>query len=259
LKSSRRIVSEWLLAVIAVVLSGALSMAADAAPQQVERGRAQFQQSCSFCHGANATGGAEGPSLVRSGLVRHDNGGDLIGNVIREGRPGKGMPAVPLTDSQIADVVAFLHAQVLASDRTSAGHPAHDYSLKRLLTGNADSGKRYFYGAGGCASCHSPTGDLAGIARKYAPVDLQSRFLYPEGKPSTATVTLASGKTITGELVRMDSFNVAIRDSEDWYHSWPCREVKVEVHDPIAAHIKLLAKYTQTDVHNLFAYLETLK
>jgi cytochrome c oxidase cbb3-type subunit III len=232
---------------------------ANSEQEQVERGRTQFGQSCSFCHGAAATGGAEGPSLVRSSLVRHDNNGDLIAAVIREGRPGKGMPSISLAGSQIADVVAFVHAQVAASDRTSAGRPSHDYFLKRLLTGNADAGKKYFYGAGGCASCHSPTGDLAGIAGKYAPVDLQSRFLYPEGKPSTATVTLRSGKKIKGELIAMDGFNVAIRDADGWPHSWPRSEVKVKVQNPIAAHVELLSKYTQADVHNLFAYLETLK
>ena len=248
----------WPAALVLLVLSIQPALAKPD-QEQVERGRTQFQQSCSFCHGATATGGAEGPSLVRSSLVRHDNDGDLIGAVIREGRSGKGMPAIPLTDSQIADVVAFLHAQVTASDRTSAGRPSHDYSLKRLLTGNADAGKKYFYGAGGCASCHSPTGDLAGIARKYAPVDLQSRFLYPEGKPSTATITLHSGEKIKGELIRMDGFDVAIRDADGWHRSWPRNEVKVQVQDPIAAHIELLSKYTQADVHNLFAYLETLK
>lgn len=248
-----------LLATLPILLVSMQIACAAPAQDDVERGRAQFQQSCSFCHGANAMGGAEGPSLTRSSVVRHDNNGDMIGSVIREGRPGKGMPAFPLTDSQIVDVVAFLHAQVTASDRTSAGRPSHDYSLKRLLTGDAEAGKKYFNGEGGCASCHSPTGDLAGIARKYAPVDLQSRFLYPSGKPQTATVTLRSGEKMTGELARMDSFNVAIRDGEGWYRSWPLSEVKVQVHDPISAHLKLLSKYTQADVHNLFAYLETLK
>jgi cytochrome c oxidase cbb3-type subunit 3 len=145
------------------------------------------------------------------------------------------------------------------SDRTSAGRPAHDYSLKRLLTGNAEAGKAYFNGLGECSRCHSVTGDLAHIANKYSPVDLQARFLYPAGKPKTATVTLASGATTTGKLLHLDAFYVAIEDEKGWYHSWPVEEVKVEVHDPLAAHVKLLSKYTNADVHDLFAYLETLK
>jgi cytochrome c oxidase cbb3-type subunit 3 len=225
----------------------------------VALGRSQFSKSCSFCHGANAAGGAEGPNLMRSSTVRHDHDGDLIGKVIREGRPNAGMPAIPLNEQQIAEVVAFLHAQLAISDRTSAGRPAKDYSLKRLLTGNAEAGKAFFNAAGGCSRCHSPGGDLAGVANKYPPVDLQARFLYPSGAPKTATIKLASGATLSGELLHLDAFYVAMQDNEGWYHSWPRREVTVDVHNPLAAHIDLLPKYTDADVHNLFAYLETLK
>jgi cytochrome c oxidase cbb3-type subunit 3 len=35
--------------------------------------------------------------------------------------------------------------------------------------------------------------------------------------------------------------------------------VKLEVHDPLAAHRELTGKYTDADLHNLFAFLETLK
>lgn len=230
-------------------------MAAD----NVQRGRKEFVQYCSFCHGINANGGAEGPNLVRSGVVRHDKDGDLIGQVIREGRPGKGMPPVPLTTSQIKDVVAFLHARLAESDRTSSREPSSDYALKLLLTGKAEAGKAYFNGPGGCSGCHSPAGDLAGIAKKYAPADLQTRFLYPEGQPVMATITLRSGEQIKGELLDENSFNISIRDGNGWYRSWPLTDVTVTIHDPLAPHRKLLRKYTEADVHNLFAYLETLK
>jgi cytochrome c oxidase cbb3-type subunit 3 len=227
--------------------------------ETAQRGRTQFEKSCSFCHGKDATGGAEGPNLMRSSVLRHDNNGDLIGKVIREGRPAGGMPPIPLNAQQISEIVVYLHAAVAVSDRTSAGRPSQDYSLKRLLTGNAEAGKQYFNTEGGCAQCHSPSGDLAGISRKYTPIELQARFLYPTGKPETATVTLASGETITGKLIHLDAFYVAVEDADGWYHSWPRNEASVDVHNPIAAHIKLLTKYTNADVHNLFAYLETLK
>jgi cytochrome c oxidase cbb3-type subunit 3 len=229
------------------------------AAETAQRGRKDFLQYCSFCHGTDANGGAEGPNLVRSGIVRHDKNGDLIGQVIRDGRPDKGMPALPLTTSQIADVVAFLHARLAESDRTSPRGPSSDYALKLLLTGNAEAGKAYFNGAGGCSGCHSPTGDLAGIARKYAPADLQTRFLYPKGPHRTAMVTLRSGARVKGELLDKDAFNVSIRDENGWYRSWPLRDVQVEIHDPLAAHRELVRKYTDADVHDLFAYLETLK
>lgn len=224
----------------------------------VKRGEAQFAQSCAFCHGPDATGGAEGPNLMRSGLVRHDDNGKLIGPVIRDGRPKKGMPAVPLSETQIADVVAYLHWRLHESDLTSPPNP-RDYSLKLLLTGKADAGKTFFNGEGQCNRCHSPFGDLAGIAKKYTPADLQARFLYPADVPKTATVTTNSGRQFKGTLAYQDQFTIAIKDADGWYHSWPVNEVKLQIHDPLAAHLELLYRYKNTDVHNLFAYLETLK
>ena len=227
--------------------------------EQAKRGRAQFGQSCAFCHGATAKGGAEGPNLILSQVVRHDEDGSLIGKVIREGRPGQGMPAISLNASQIADVVAFLHAQIESSDSRSAAGPNGGYSAKQLLTGKADAGKQFFQGAGGCTHCHSATGDLTGIARRYDPAELQARFLSPRGGHKTAIVSLADGKSMEGELLQLDAFTVAIRSADGWYHSWPLTEVRVEVHDPLAAHSQLLDQYTDANVHDLLAYLETLK
>jgi cytochrome c oxidase cbb3-type subunit 3 len=223
-----------------------------------KRGQIQFSQSCGSCHGPDATGTTEGPDLIRSSLVRHDDNGNLIGPMIRNGRPDKGMPPVKLSESQIADVVAFLHWRLADAGRASPEQP-HGLSLKTLLTGNAAAGKDYFNGAGECSHCHSPSGDLAGIAKKYSPADLQARFLYPPDVPKTATIMTASGQRFTGELAYQDAFTIAIKDHAGWYRSWPRSKVTVQIHDPLAAHLELLAKYTEADVHNLFAYLETLQ
>jgi len=225
--------------------------------ETAERGRQQYVKSCSFCHGVSADGGAEGPSLIRSASLRHDNNGDLIGPVIREGRPEKGMPPIPLSPTQSADVVAFLHAQLKKLDKTSPGKPSRDHFTRAvLLTGDAEAGKRFFNEA--CARCHSPAGDLAGIAKKFPPVELQTRFLYPAGKPAMATVTPASGAVVKGPLVIMDAFFVTIKDADGWTHTWPLKLVKVDVSDPLAAHRALLKTITNANVHNLFAYLVTL-
>src|SRR5437762_6838145 len=148
-------------------------------PEAVQRGRAQFAQSCAFCHGPNANGGTHGPSLIRSAVVRHDENGNLIGAMIREGRPEQGMPAIQLSQSQVADIVTFLRSRLAAADIRSANRPVGG-SGDKLLTGSAEAGKAFFHGAGGCLNCHSPTGDLAGIARKYSADVLQARFLYPQ-------------------------------------------------------------------------------
>jgi len=223
----------------------------------VERGRSQFKSSCGFCHGEDATGN-RAPDLVRSSSLSHDVNGDALTPIIKNGRPDKGMPGFPtLTAAQIADIVVFLHKQ--AYDALHSNHVPADYPLAKLLTGSVDQGKAFFNGAGGCAKCHSPSGDLRGIAAKYSPLELQQRFLYPsKGNVKTATVK-TSTETIEGRLVHADEFEIAIKDKSGSYRSWPRASVQVQIHDPLAEHKALMPKYTDADVHNLFAYLETLK
>jgi cytochrome c oxidase cbb3-type subunit III len=163
-------------------------------PAAVERGQKTFSANCGFCHGTNAQGGDTGPDLVRSALALDDERGDKIGPVILQGRASKGMPAFHLPADQIQDIAAFLRSrQQAAIDRNA-------YAILNIVTGDRQKGREYFNGAGRCHTCHSPTGDLAGIAKKYDAVTLQSRFLYPRTRPgdsqirSQVTVTLASGQ-----------------------------------------------------------------
>jgi len=248
-----------------MTLRAAAAQAPDQRPADaaaIQRGAQQFQQSCAFCHGPDATGG-RGPDLIRSALVAHDVNGDLIGPVIHNGRPDKGMPPLPLDNDQIKAVVAYLHDR--AQQALNSARLPKTYDLAKLLTGNARAGQAYFRGAGGCAQCHSPEGDLKGIAGKLPPLDLEARMLYPESgrgqRPIrvTCTVALGSGETVSGKLEHMDEFTVALIDSSGGYRSFDRSGVKVEVHDPLAAHRELLNKITQDDFHNLFAFLETLK
>jgi cytochrome c oxidase cbb3-type subunit 3 len=227
--------------------------------EAIARGQSQFRKSCSFCHGPDATGGTEGPNLTMSSLVRHDKDGELIGPVVREGRPAKGMPAFSLPPSEISDLVKYIHSRVAELDRRSAGKPPATYALEHLLTGNAEAGRQFFNGKGECSGCHSITGDLRGIASKYPPVELQTRFLYPQDVKQTAEVQLASGERVKGVLAHSDAFTVAIYDEKGWYRSWPRDSVSVTIHDPLSAHRRLLDSYTQADMHNVFAFLETLR
>jgi cytochrome c oxidase cbb3-type subunit 3 len=226
--------------------------------EATERGRAQFSQSCAFCHGPNANGGTHGPSLIRSAVVRHDENGNLIGAVIRDGRPDQGMPAIQLSPNQVADIVTFLKARIAAADLRSANRPMQG-SGDKLLTGSAEAGKAFFSGAGGCSTCHSPAGDLAGIARKYPAAVLQARLLYPQPRRTRATVTDAAGKQYSGDLLVLTNYDAAIQDAGGWYHSWPLDSVKLDVKDPLVAHRGLLNRYSDSDMHNMLAYLETLK
>ncbi len=225
-----------------------------------ERGRTLFEASCAMCHGTEARG-ATGPSLIDSSLVRHDEKANLIGDVLAKGRVQKGMPAFPgLSPDQISDLAAFLHASIEVADNIGAGGPKQGYSLARLLTGDANAGKAYFNGQGGCSACHSATGDLKDVAKRYSPVELEGQMLLPSADNRTVTVTLPSGETVHGKLLHLDAFYVSLAASDGSYHSWPLRQgVTVKVNDPLHAHRDLLQRYTDKDIHDLFAYLETLQ
>jgi mono/diheme cytochrome c family protein len=227
----------------------------------VERGQKAFVTACGFCHGASAKGGESGPDLVRSTVVLDDENGDQIGPMILKGRPDKGMPAISLPAAQISDIAAFLRS------RNQAAINRRDYRIQNIVTGDAKAGQAYFNGTGKCNTCHSPTGDLAGVGKKYEPVVLQSRFLYPgsrgpggpQRKPREVTVTPPAGKAVSGTLENIDDFTIGMRDAEGAYHAWPREAVKIEIRDPYAAHADLLKKYSDADMHNLLAYLVTLK
>jgi cytochrome c oxidase cbb3-type subunit III len=233
--------------------SGAKSDAAEL----VRTGTALFRQDCSFCHGRDAAGGDSGPDLTRSHLVARDRNGDRIGPVIRNGRPDRGMPPFDLSEQQVAALVAFIHTQQQNADGNKGGRKGVD--VADLETGNAAAGKRYFEGTGGCAKCHSATGDLAGVASRYQGLQLELQMLYPRHARSKVTVTLASGETVTGRLAYRDEFTIGLVDQSGTYRSWRTRDVNYKVDAPVEAHVEQFPRYTDDDIHNLMAYLETLR
>ena len=224
-------------------------------PALVEAGDSAFQQKCAFCHGKDTGGGEDGPDLTRSKLVGEDKNGDKIGPVVRAGRPATGMPAFTLNDAELAQLVAFIHTA--RNQAESLNGQRRGVDTADLKTGSIDEGKQYF--SAKCASCHSPTGDLAGVAKRNEGLKLMQRLMYPRGAKSKMTVTLASGETVTGESVYQDEFNVALRDASGRYRAWPVSKVKIQVDAPAEAHVVLMAQYTDTDIHNLMAYLLTLE
>ena len=221
----------------------------------VEAGAGSFKENCAFCHGRDAGGGETGPDLTRSKLVASDKDGDKIGEVIRNGRPEKKMPPFNLADQEISNLVAFIHSQ----EAKAAAHKGsrRGVDISDLQTGNVDAGKSYFNG--NCASCHSPTGDLAGIATRYEGLELEERMLYPKDARGKVTVTLSSGEKVTGTLAYLDEFTVGLRDASGTYRSWAIPTVKYSVDSPVEAHVTLFGKYTDADIHNLMAYLQTLR
>jgi mono/diheme cytochrome c family protein len=222
-------------------------------------GGSLFQQNCAFCHGRDAMGGETGPDLTQSKLVLTDTDGSKIAQVVREGRnePDKKMPAFQFSIQELNTLVAFIRAREAAAAAMKGGR--RGVEVADLQTGNAEAGKKYFNGAGGCAKCHSPTGDLAGLSRRYEGLQLEERMLYPRNAKSTVVVTLPSGTTVSGMLAYLDEFTVGLKDSSGTYHSWAVENVKYKVNSPVEAHVDQFPKYTDDDIHNLMAYLQTLR
>jgi cytochrome c oxidase cbb3-type subunit III len=235
------------------------------AQAQVDRdappGQALFAARCGFCHGRDAAGGETGPDLMSSALVRDDVGGNKLIPVIRDGRVDAGMPAFALGASDLTAIVEFIHDQ----HKKAEAQPGRRRGvvLEDLQTGNADAGKAYFNGAGGCARCHKLEGDLAHVATRLQPLALLRRMLFPtrgeRPNPATVSVTPARGATVTGRLVYRDEFTIALTDSAGWFRSFPIDRVTVKVDDPLDAHRAQLAKYTDKDMHDVLAYLQMLR
>ena len=231
--------------------------------EQVETGRIRFASQCGFCHGRDGAGGEGGTDLTRSALVAADLRGDRIAPVVRAGRTDKGMPAFTLPDAELAAIVAFIHDQKTQAESSAGGRRAVD--VTDLQSGSAEAGKRYFDAA--CSTCHSASGDLAGIAGRLQGLALLQRMLNPasgRGGASpraapTVTVTTASGQVVTGRLAYRDEFTIALTDASGWHRSWPTRQVRVTIDDPLKAHVDQLGKYTDADMHNVLAYLQTLR
>jgi mono/diheme cytochrome c family protein len=235
-------------------------------PAAVERGKGLFTTRCGFCHGPDARGGEDGPNLLRSELVLDDKNGESIGTVVKQGRPGTEMPAFDFTDAQISDIAAYIHSFHVGGRDTIRKAPPS------IVVGDATAGAAYFQAK--CAACHSATGDLNGIASRISdPKTLQQAWLMPGGrggrgaappaelKPVTVTVTLNSGEKFEGRLKRIDDFTVSLIDHDGMLRTFPRDgdRPKVQVHDPLDAHRELLAGYTDKDIHDLTAYMVTLK
>ena len=224
-----------------------------------DRGKRIYLQYCINCHGSLAQGTDQGPDLIRSVTVLHDTRGSELGPALKKLANHRS----DFTQAQVVDLSNFLKSRIefTVKDRNTDKPP-------NVLTGDAAAGRTYFNGAGKCSTCHSPTGDLAGIARRYDPLALQQRFLFPKQggrgtppvKPTEITVTPAGGPAVSGALNRIDDFTVSLKDASGQYHSWERTPgLKIEVRDPYAAHNELLDQYTDADMHNMVAYLATLK
>jgi len=232
-----------------------------AEPAVLARGKALYDVNCAHCHGSDVRGDDGGPNLLRSQLLLNDKDGELIAPVLQNGRPTEGMPKFEFSAAQISDISAYIHSFRVA------GYDGSRIRPPTIVVGDAKAGEAYFKSK--CGSCHSATADLKGIATRIADArTLQQRWLQPTpGRGAnavggtTVTVTPASGAKLEGRLDRIDDFLVTLTDSDGTQHTIrrDGDRPRVEIHDPLLPHKNLIPTYTDKDIHDVTAYLVTLK
>jgi cytochrome c oxidase cbb3-type subunit III len=245
-------------------------------PAMIERGRGLYAVNCTACHGADLRGGQlGGPNLLRSLVVLNDQRGELILPIVRGSRAERGMPALPIPDNDVEAIAEYIHS-VLATSAGQGSPPPSDAPPPNIVVGDASAGQAFF--AAKCSSCHSPSQDLQGIATRISdPKALQNTWVSggavggrggrgpsPVGRirrPVTATVTLPSGEKVSGRLLRIDHFIVSLEQQDGTQRSFRRDGTvpKVEIDDPLAPHKALLTVLTEKDMHDVTAYLVTLK
>ena len=236
-------------------------------PEAANRGRTVWVAECIECHGTSARGTDTGKNIIQSDMVLHDRYGSTLVPFLAKGHPMQsGRKSASLSQTEIADLSHFIHERVYDTLRGSL-----IFQPQQIVTGNAKAGEAWFNGAGNCSTCHSATGDLKGIGGRYDPATLQGRFLFPRGggrggggssggKQLTLTITPPNGPAVTGVPVVFDDFDVSVRDEKGEVHAFTrSPQLKVIRNDPFAMHDQLLDVYSDKNMHDMLAYLVTLK
>ena len=232
-------------------------------PAAIARGKGLYGVNCTFCHGPDGRGGdGGGPNLLRSTIVLTDQRGERIGPVIVEGRGS--MPKFQLMPDQIGDIAEFLHSFPVGS-RTAP-------TEVNILVGDAKKGEAYV--AAKCRSCHMVDALRTFALKLDDPKWLQQMWLMPgsgagrgggtvpiPAPPVTASVTLPSGEKIEGKVRRIDDFSVSLALDNGTVRSFRTAgtNIKVALHDPLQPHKTLLPQYADSDIHNVTAYLSSLR
>jgi mono/diheme cytochrome c family protein len=226
-------------------------------------GIALFRSACGFCHGADA-GGAQGPALTTSHFFIDDDAGQALQELLKSGRPAKGMPAFPdLQPGDIGSLRAFVHSRLIA------GTPRPTLDPAAILVGDAAAGRAFFEGSGRCSTCHSPSGDLQHVGSRFDPIVLQGRIVNPrvvgtngaDTHPAQVRVQPAQGETITGSLVQINDFFVTLVDNQGLRRTIVRNNDSpmITIDDPAEAHRQMMLVWSDQDLWNTTAYLASLK
>ncbi len=236
-------------------------------PAEVARGKTIYGLSCQACHGADLRGGdMGGPNLLRSQVAMTDQHGENITPIIHGARQAQGMPNIGLNDADANAVAAYVRSEI--GGIQNQGMPPGELKPLNIVVGNAAHGQAFVEAH--CAACHTGETRLDHIAAKYAdPKLLQARWITggrsgSAGAPGTrtsATVTTPSGQNVTGTLLHIDDFLVSLQlpDGTEQSFRRTGTQPNVAVHDPMEAHRSMMATLSDSDMHDVTAYLVTLK
>ena len=242
-------------------------------PVLIAHGKTLYDVDCQSCHGADLRGNTQGGiSLLRSQVVLSDQDGELMQPIIEGARKSTGMPAINMAAADIAAVATYIHS-VVATEKGQGAPPAPGVEAPSALVGDAAAGKVFF--AAKCASCHSVTGDLQGYGTKYPDAKTaQNRWVSgggggrgrgagatPDARTVMVAVTPPSGESVQGALLLVDDFLVSLTQSDGTVRTFS-RDgdvPKVEIKDPMQGHKTLLDTMKNKDMHDVTAYLESLK
>ena len=180
------------------------------------------------------------------------------------------MPPIRVTPEDARAIAEYIHS-VTATMHGKGGPPPGPAAVLNVLVGDAAAGEAYFKTH--CGTCHSATGDLHGIgSRLRDPTALQNYWISAGGglarggrggrsRPMPVTVTPGTGQKVEGTLVRLDDFYVVVELADGTQRTFrrDGDQPVVDVRDPLEPHVKLLTTYTDRDIHNVTAYLVTLK
>ncbi len=260
--------------VVSVRSQQAPPAAAPAAPAAIERGRVLFTAQCAGCHVAGNRGGPPGAiDLTQSPIAIGDQNGQQLADFLATGRPERRMPAFSLPESDVADLAEFLRSAAASSGR-GRGRARGPVAA---IVGDAEAGEAYFTGAGGCTRCHSASGDLKGIGSRLLPAAIQGRIVLPRGNggyprsflslpdpteaPVKVVVTPPGSAPVAGTLLWVTDFNVTLVDAQGVRRTFARNGdvPKVEITDPLQAHLDLMRTLTDEHMHDLTAYLSELR
>jgi cytochrome c oxidase cbb3-type subunit 3 len=214
-----------------------------------------------------------GPNLLRSQIALNDQQGELIAPVLKGSLPL--MPPIPLGEDDVRAVAAYIHS-VHATMRGQGSPPAGAPAQLNIVVGNAAAGKAYF--AKTCSGCHTAA-SMSGLATRIPePMQMQTYWVAggaggggrrgggapppgPAPQPVTATVTLPSGEKFQGTVVRYDDFVITIALADGMSRTFRRNGAvpAIEIRDPRDAHRKLWPVLADSDMHDVTAYLVTLK